>query len=31
VASKVASVRVVEAANGIQQHADEVCDVRFTG
>ena len=31
VASKVASARVVEAANGIQQHAREVCDVEFTG
>lgn len=31
VASKLASGRVVEATAGIEQHADEVCDVRFTG
>lgn len=31
VASKLVSIRVVEAVAGIEQHADEVCDVRFTG
>ena len=31
VASKLVSGRVVEAVGGIEQHADEVCDVRFTG
>ena len=31
VASKLASTRVSEAALGIQQHADEVCKVDFTG
>lgn len=31
VASKVASSRVRQAAGGIEQHAAEVCDVKFTG
>ncbi len=31
VASKLASTRVTEAAAGIQDHADAVCDVAFTG
>ena len=31
VADKLASLRVSEAAAGIEQHADEVCKVDFTG
>lgn len=31
VADKLSSFRVIEAAQGIEEHADAVCDVAFTG